>query len=207
MKFGLAVVLVLSGLLVAACGSENNEQGSTEGVTTRTVEVTREVTVVRTVEAEGDSAVGAVTRERLPGPAVPADPETLELGEAAELESGGRLTVLSGEAGVPEDEAVYRPRRGMEFFVIEVEACVPESADEPVFFTPRDFGLVGPDEVRRIATAPAKMPALRGAEVSPGNCQQGYVTFQIEENAEPGAVVFRGSPAARWDLDSGSGEE
>ncbi len=201
----MAVVLVLSGLLVAACGSEDEERGSTGEAATRTVEVTREVTVVRTVEVEDDSAAGAgaVTREKLPGPAVPAGAETLELGETAELESGGRLTVLSGEAGVPEDEAIYRPRRGMEFSVIEVEACVPESASEPVLFTPREFGLLGPDDVRRVPTAPAKMPALRGAEVSPGNCTQRYVTFQMEDGAEPGAVVFRGSPAVRWDLGSG----
>ncbi len=205
MRFGLVVVLVLSGLLVAACGSEDSERGSTGEAVTRTVEITREVTVVRTVEVEDDPAVGAgaVTRERLPGPAVPAGTETLELGETAELASGGRLTVLSGEAGVPEDEAVYRPREGMQFFVTEVEACVPESAAEPVLFTPREFGLLGSDGVRRIPTAPAKMPALRGAEVPPGSCTQGYVTFRIEDGAEPEAVVFRGSPAVRWDLDSG----
>lgn len=204
MRFAFAVVLVLSGLLFVACGPEDNEQGSTAEAV-RTVEVTETVTVVRTVEAEGQAApgAGAVTRERLPGPAVPAADETLDVGETAELESGGNLTVLSGEAEVPEDEALYRPDRGKEFFVIDVEACVPESADEPVFFSPREFGLLGADKVRRLAAAPARTPALRGARVSPGNCNQGYVTFQVEEGAEPGSVIFEGSSVARWDLGSG----
>lgn len=204
MRFAFAVVLVLSGLLFVACGPEDNEQGSTAEAV-RTVEVTETVTVVKTVEAEGQPTPGAsaVTRERLPGPAVPAADETLDLGETAELESGGRLTLLSAEAGVPEDEALYRPGRGLEFFVIDVEACVPEAADEPIFFSPREFGLLGSDEVRRLATVPAKMPALRGARVSPGNCNRGYVTFQIEEGADPGSAIFKGSSVARWDLGSG----
>lgn len=203
MRFAFAIVLVLSGLLFTACGSDTDEQRSTIEPA-RTVEVTRTVTVVRTVEAEGPAApgAGAVTRESLPGPAVPQADETLDLGETAELESGGRLTVLS-EAGVPEDEAAYRPGRGMEFFVIDVEACVPESAEAPVFFSPRQFGLLGSDEVRRIATLPARMPALRGARVSPGNCNQGYVTFQTDAGAEPGSVIFEGSSVVRWNLGSG----
>ena len=103
------------------------------------------------------------------------------------------MTLVSSEAGVPEDEAAYRPGRGMEFFVVDAEACVPETAGEPVFFSPREFGLLGSDGVRRIATIPAKMPALRGARVSPGNCNEGYITFQIEEGADPMSVVFEGS--------------
>ena len=203
MRFAFVVVLVLSGLLFVACGPEDNEQGSTAEAV-RTVEVTETVTVVRTVE-EGRAVpeAGAVTRERLPGPAVPAADETLEVGETADLASGGRLTVLSGEAGVPEDEALYRPGGGMEFFVIDVEACVPDSADEPVFFSPREFGLLGSDEVRRLAAAPARTPALRCARVSPGDCNQGYVTFQIEEGADPGSVIFEDSSVVRWDLGSG----
>jgi hypothetical protein len=127
----------------------------------------------------------------------------LEVGRTAELESGGRITVLSGETGVPENEALYRPGRGKEFFVIEVNACVPEEAGEVVFFTPRQFGLLGSDEVRRIPTIPAKMPALRGARVSPGDCSRGYVTFQVDEGGEPGSVIFEGSSVVRWSFGAG----
>ena len=124
---------------------ENNEQGST-GEAARTVEVTKTVTVVKTVQAEGQPApdAGGMTRGSLPGPAVPQADQTLKLGDEANLESGGNLTLVSAETGVPEDEALYRPGRGMEFFVIEAEACVPESADSPVFFSPegvRAFGV------------------------------------------------------------------
>ncbi len=205
MRFALAVVLILFGLLFAACGSEEDERGST-AEPARTVEVTKTVTVVETVEADDRAAApgaGAVTRQSLPGPAVPRADDLLDLGETADLDSGGQLTVLSGEAGVPEGDALYRPGRGMEFFVIDVEACVSETADEPVFFSPREFGLLGSDAVRRIATVPARMPALRGARVSPGNCNQGYVTFQIEEGRDPGSVIFEGSSVVRWNLNSG----
>lgn len=208
LRFAFVVALVLSGLLASSCGSGNNEQGSTERPT-ETVEVTNNVTVVKTVQVEGPSApgaggvTGAVTRESLPGPAVPQAEENLKVGETAKLDSGGSLTLISGEAGVPEDETAYKPGRGMEFFVVDVEACVAESADEPVFFSPREFGLLGSDKVRRIATVPAKMPALRGARVSPGNCNKGYLTFQIEQGADPGSVLFEGSSVVRWDLTSG----
>ena len=208
MRFAFAIALILSGLLVASCGSGDSDQGSTESAP-KTVEVTRNVTVVRTVEAEGPFAPGAApgaggaTRERLPGPAVPQAEETLQVGETADLESGASLTLVSTEAGVPEDEASYRPDSGAEFFVVDIEACVPETAAEPVLFSPRDFRLLGSDEVRRIATAPAKTPALRPTRVSPGNCEEGWVTFQIEEGADPGSVIFEGSSVVRWDLGSG----
>lgn len=203
LRFAFAIALIFSGLLVASCGSGNNEQGSTER-SPETVEVTRNVTVVRTVEAEDTPApgAGAENRESLPGPAVPQAEERLQVGGTAELESGASLTLVSSEAGVPEDEATYRPESGTEFFVVNVEACVPETAAGPAFFSPREFGLLGSDEVRRIATAPAKTPALRGARVSPGNCNEGWVTFQIEEGAEPGSVIFEGSSVVRWDLAS-----
>ena len=198
------MTLVLSGLLVASCGSGNNQQGSTERPT-KTVEVTKSVTVVKTVEAKGPSVSGrgAATRESLPGPAVPQAGQTLRVGDTADLKSGGTLTLVSGEVGVPKDEASYPPDRGMEFFVVDLKACVPDTAKEPVFFSPREFGLLGSDKVRRIASAPAKMPALRGTRVSPGNCNQGYVTFQIEKGADPGSVIFEGSSVVRWDLGSG----
>lgn len=203
MRVAFAVALVSSILFAASCGSDNNEQGSTERPT-KTVEVTNNVTVVKTVEAEGSSAPGAgsTTRESLPGPAVPQAEENLKVGGTAKLKSGGSLTLVSSETGVPQDEAAYRPGRGMEFFIVGIEACVSESADEPVFFSPREFGLLGSDKVRRIATVPAKMPALRGARVSPGNCNKGYLTFQIEQGADPGSVLFEGSSVVRWDLSS-----
>ena len=99
--------------------------------------------------------------------------------------------------------SVYEAREGMEFFVIEAEVCVQESAEEPTYFTPREFSLQASDDVRRLASVPAKLPALRGSSVEPGECNSGNITFQIEEGEEPQSVLFEGSSDVIWELQEG----
>lgn len=214
MRRGLAaVVVMLSSLLIVACGSDDEPQtGSlseaTDSPVARTVEVTREVTVERTVvpgpESPGESDLGSATREALPGPAVPAETDiNRTVGETATLENGNSVTVFSGQSGVPAEESVYEARAGMDFFVIEAEVCVPEPADEPSYFTPREFNLLNDDTVRRMASVPTQLPALRGSSVVPGECNRGYITFQVEEGEEPQAVLYEGSSVVEWELGEG----
>ena len=209
MRAGLAVVtVVLSSLLLFACSSDDATQNEVSEPSSEppaaTVEVTREVTVERTVTARpepADESAGGNTREALPGPAVPAEADIQRtVGEAATLDSGNSVTVFSGQSGVPPEESVYPAREGMDFFVVEAEVCVPESADEPSYFTPREFNLLNDDTVRRMASVPTRLPALRGSSVDPGGCSRGYITFQVEEGEEPQAVVYEGSSVVEWEL-------
>ncbi len=215
MKLGLAVILVmLSSLLLAACGSDDEAQNEpsepsvASEPSVRTVEVTQEVTVERTVvsrpESPGESDEVGTTREALPGPAVPSETDiSRTVGETAALDSGNSVTVSSGQSGVPPEESVYKPRSGMDFFVIEAEVCVPDSATEPSYFTPREFNLLNDDTVRRMASVPTQLPALRGSSVDPGECNRGYITFQVEDGEEPQAVVYEGSSVVEWELSEG----
>ncbi|HZY65447.1 MAG: DUF4352 domain-containing protein [Actinomycetota bacterium] len=215
MRHGLIVMLIMSGFL-AACGAEeeartvaNETSGTPSGEpSVETVEVTREVTVERTVTPNRQESIeevtGGATRERLPGPALPSETDIRRMvGETATLDNGNRVTVISGESGVPADESVYNARAGMDFFVIEAEVCTAESAAEPSYFTPREFGLLNDNYVRRLASVPTKLPALRGSSVEPGECNRGYITFQVEDGKEPRTVVYDGSSVVEWELEEG----
>ncbi|MGB3635648.1 MAG: hypothetical protein WA982_16520 [Rubrobacteraceae bacterium] len=215
MRFGLVVILVtLVSLILAACGPQGEVQDTTEAEgdasepAAKTVEVTREVTVERTVvsrpESPSGSGEGGSTREALPGPAVPSETDiNRTVGQTATLDSGNSVTVFSGQSGVPQEDSVYKPRAGMDFFVIEAEVCVPEDATEPSYFTPREFNLLNDDTVRRMASVPTQLPALRGDSAEPGECNRGYITFQVEEGEEPQAVVYEGSSVVEWELGEG----
>ena len=230
MRFRLVLVFILSSFLLFSCGSDDEVNGNTEESPARTVEVTREVTVERTVVSEeagpdeeqtagetmpavtapvggtdGDIAgQGGTTGEKLPGPAVPSEADIeRNIGDEATLETGNSVAVLSGESGISSEDSVYEAREGMEFFVIEAEVCVQESAEEPTYFTPREFSLQASDDVRRLASVPAKLPALRGSSVEPGECNSGNITFQIEEGEEPQSVLFEGSSDVIWELQEG----
>ncbi len=197
-----------------------------------TVEVTREVTVEKTVVSgpdrpdagveestrgsagedtgestsgiTGESIGGEATREALPRPAVPSETDIKRtVGDTATLDNGNSVTVFSGQSGVPPEDSVYNARAGMNFFVIEAEVCVPESAGEPSYFTPREFNLLNDDIVRRMASVPTKLPALRGSSVDPGECNRGYITFQVEDGEEPRAVIYEGSSVVEWELEEG----
>ncbi|CAN5526966.1 hypothetical protein BH24ACT21_BH24ACT21_18570 [soil metagenome] len=211
MKPGLVVVLAVLVSLLAACGSDSEVRGATNEAVVETVEVeiTKKVTVEKTVTsgAEGSTTgreEGGATRDALPGPAVPSEADIKRtVGETATLESGNSVSVFSGQSGVPAEDSVYEARAGMDFFVVEAEVCVSESATEPSYFTSREFSLLNDDTVRRMASVPTKLPALRGSSVDPGECNRGNITFQVEDGEEPRAVIYEGSSTVEWELGEG----
>ncbi|CAN5890756.1 hypothetical protein BH23ACT11_BH23ACT11_29300 [soil metagenome] len=208
MRFGLAVILVLmSSTLLYACGPDGDttETSNTEPPV-RTVEVTTEVTVekVVTVRVGGTDGDGGTTRAEPPAPTLPDDTDIKRtVGETATLDNGNSVTVFSGERGIPPEDFVYEARAGMEFFIVEAEVCGSETGAEPSYFTPREFSLLNANAVRRMASVPTRLPALRGSSVDPGACNRGYITFQVEEGKEPEAVVYEGSEAVEWELSEG----
>ena len=213
MRLGLAMILTVLGALLAGCGSDAPTQGDGNESSVKTVEVTKRVTVERTTrdrapattvprtEDSGTNVEGGATREKLPGPAVPTEADIKRtVGETATLDNGNSVTVFSGKSGVPPQESVYEAKEGMDFFVIEAEVCVSGTTTEPAYFSPREFSLLNSGTVRRMASVPTKLPALRGSSVEPGECNRGYITFQVEEEEEPETVIFEGSSVVEWKL-------
>lgn len=198
--FALALVL---GSLVA-CSPQATGESEPEATPVRTVEVTREVTVERTVPvaSEGSELEAEPGPSILPGLASAGEADiSRTVGETATLDDGNSVTVLDVRSRLAARETVYETREGFEFFVIEAEVCVSGAAGEPAYFTPRDFSVRVTQTVRRVASIPTKLPALRGSRVEPGDCNRGFITFQLREGEEPQAVMFEDTSSVEWQLE------
>lgn len=204
MRLGFILVLVLLTFFLASCGGPEAGVDGSEEASIRTVEVTREVTVDRTVPVEDRSQglfrEGTVT-EGLLEPALPPEMDIERtVGETATLDDGNNVTVYDVQSRVPSRETVYDAERGMKFFVIDAEVCVSGTATEPAYFTPREFSVQVSPTVRRMASVPTKLPALRSVNVEPGDCERGFITFQIEDGERPRAVLFQGTSSVEWEI-------
>lgn len=198
--------MILAALVGVGCGGGEEAARTVE----RTVEVTRTVTEEVTVPAEPqagppeDAGAPDAGAERLPGPAVPAEiEETLEAGATAELDSGLSATVSNEDPDVPPGDAPYRPRAGAEFYVVEAEVCVSSAAGEPLTVDPRAFSLQASEDSFRIARPPVRRPAFENAPIPPGECNRGFVTFQVGEEETPEAVIFDGPQDVEWRFENG----
>jgi hypothetical protein len=200
----ISLALILG--LLAACDGPETGENEPAAVPVRTVEMTREVTVERTVSADGgDQGSGeGLDRESLPGPVFVTEADiSRAVGETATLDDGNSVTVLSARSRLSPQEAIYDVREGMEFFVIEAEVCVSSTTSEPEYFSPREFSVRVSPTVRRMASIPAKLPALRGTRVEPGDCDRGFITFQVADAEEPRAVMFEGASSVQWEMGQG----
>lgn len=145
----------------------------------------------------------------------PADVTTHRLGESATLGHGFVLTVREFDPTV--DPALQPgtsgPDPGVVFSAVSVSGCVPAAREAGVstdFFSPdaRFFGiqvendprmlhLVPSQEARNNAVEPGseellerKSPEDNSFEPAPGQCTDGWVTFEVPAGARPSFAVY-----------------
>lgn len=206
--------MIFAVLVTAGCGGGEEAARTVEVTTEVTTEVIAEVTETVTVGEPGaaertlpgdepeDVEAPPGAPGRLPGPAVPAEvDQTAEIGETAELDTGETVTVTAEDPEVSSDDALYEPREGAEFYVVEAEVCVPAAATESLTVDARAFSLQASEDGFRIARPPAREPAFDNVPIDPGECNIGSVTFQVEEDEEPEVVTFDGPQNAEWRLE------
>jgi hypothetical protein len=123
-----------------------------------------------------------------------------------------------GEALLPRREWVDRPlgasattprsstitvqrveRVGNEHLVAKIKTCVAAKRT-PTSFDPSIFLLQVGNRVRQPLAEAQRQPALVSTTVSPGDCVEGWVTYQLALEERPDAVLLLASAYIRWRL-------
>lgn len=135
--------------------------------------------------------------EPAPTTTTTAGPEEFHVGDTAEFDSGVRVVLYSIYDGIKHE--LWEADPGTRFMAIDVEGCAgPEAAH----FNPMDFEFQMADNTRLEPTIGVREPALDYADVLPGDCLRGWVTFQVPNGSGPAAVMYEGAgyprPIVKW---------
>jgi hypothetical protein len=117
----------------------------------------------------------------------------LQLGDDVRTASGNVVSIRQFE--FPADGA--RDRR---VAAALVEACAGANAAANTGASPAFFRIELSDRRGLTPIAPVRQPALRGVRLDPGDCAEGWVSFQIERGQQPQYVTFRGSSVVKWQV-------
>lgn len=127
----------------------------------------------------------------------PVGNPSLTVGDTAVVERNGtELTVHSYESPLPSAESSER-NPGFEFSAIEVEECASTSSGgNSMVVTPNAFILGLPGGARatpEVSTANLglKKPVLQSMDPAPGDCERGYIIYQMPRGERPETVIFK----------------
>ena len=127
----------------------------------------------------------------------PATPMPFAMGDTGELRPGLFITVYSFE--FPAEFESVLPDDVSAFAVVDVEGCAGSNPPQGVVgIEPIEFRIQRADEFHWHPTSITKEPALQETTLTPNECVRGYVTFLIEQEAEPAFVLFGGSVNLTW---------
>lgn len=126
-----------------------------------------------------------------------------QVGDRVALEDGSTVQVFN--VGPVADDDDWPPDPGHSYVAADVEGC----AGSPSPFgsvNPFDFGLVMADNTRLAPGFPVATPRLDAIAQVAGDCNRGFVTFEVPEAATPVAVTFSTiGVAVRWAIPSAAG--
>ena len=158
--------------------------------------------LVRAGDGEGprlaadSTAVPTAALEEIPTEA-PATPMPFAMGDTGELRPGLFITVYSFE--FPAEFESVLPDDVSAFAVVDVEGCAGSNPPQGVVgIEPIEFRIQRADEFHWHPTSITKEPALQETTLTPNECVRGYVTFLIQQEAEPAFVLFGGSANLKW---------
>jgi hypothetical protein len=163
---GLLAAVCLATLVAAGCSSGSGRPVTVTGGTTTT-----------TVEATTTTTEAATT--------IPTTTSTLALpsiGDPVHTTGGNTLTVHTLEAPArPNRTMILKVDPGMQFTVVDVEACVSASTSASVTWSESMWSVETTDHRRWSfwnVQDYAKAPDFGFPSVSPGRCSRGWITFQ-----------------------------
>lgn len=117
---------------------------------------------------------------------IPDGPDVFEIGQTIRYEDGFSITIKTVEDPVVVNGEAVSPRASIVLIAIEVEACAGSSTDD-ANINPLDFDISLSDNTRADRSyGLVKEPQLDSGSLFPGECLQGWVTF--ERHWEPRAV-------------------
>jgi hypothetical protein len=174
------VVLVLAAL--AGCGGGGKEESATDAT------------------FEGPAKVGNTPPTEpttIPEPttiAVPTGP--FAVGDKVRTVRGNFAQLYGWLADVPPPSKAWTVPAGKHFAAADLEFCAEEVNDINPFY----FDLEMPDHTRIKSYSGIKDPALNHANLQPGECVRGWVSYAVPNGQEPVSLVFTSTIGVKWNL-------
>lgn len=146
----------------------------------------------RAPEGSGSQTTGPQSDEG-PSSTVPdrqvdrASDVTAAIGDRVDRPSGSSIQVHGIERDAPVG-APFQPGPGNTYVAANVEGCAVSAASSGI--NPLLFELVLTGERRPASSVGLREPALLGAELSFGECERGWVTFEVPVGAVVEALAF-----------------
>lgn len=123
-----------------------------------------------------------------PEPQVDRAPDvTIAVGDRLDRQSGSSIQVHGIERDV-HVSAPFQPDPGKTYVAADVEGCAVSKASSGI--NPLLFELVLAGERRPASSVGLREPALLGTELSLGECERGWVTFEVPVGAVVEAVAY-----------------
>jgi hypothetical protein len=202
MKITMAIAAaVLALALAAGCATRADEApfvageaGSQAPSTTRRTTTTERTSTTRPTTT--------TTTTTAPPTTTTTEREGFVVGDRIETSGGDSVQVFAYEQPVPPPDEFTTPSPGMEWAVIDVEACAGPTDDDTGLraVNPFDFELRMPDNTRISADFAVREPALNHVDLPYANdCARGFVSFQVPAGQRPRAVEdIVTEPPIRW---------
>ena len=121
---------------------------------------------------------------------IPGGPDVFDIGHTITYKDGFSLTVLAIEDPVVIGGEAYSPRSGIVLTAVQIKACA-SSTTEKASIGPLDVAVTLDDNTRADrAYGKVRGPELDAANLYPGECLQGWVTFERNWKPRPVYVVI-----------------
>lgn len=135
-----------------------------------------------------------VTTEDIPTtPTLPAGVH--ELGYVATIDGGkANLAVVQVKAPAQSDQPYLHPAAGKQYTALMAKACGDANESGDSTFGPL-VALQLADDTRVMPTVSAVQPPLNPGALAPGQCLQGWITYEVPQGATATAAVWMGQGA------------
>jgi hypothetical protein len=140
-----------------------------------------------------DTNAGVIIRPSAQATASPIAAGVYAVGATVRRPTGNTVAVLRYQG------PFAGPSAGVRVVAAEIEGCANPNAVRSVRIATENFELEMADKTRRPVTdGTQRSPQYEGKALKPGNCEKGWLHFEIRSDEKPAFVLYDVKPPIRW---------